>query len=171
MCDNDATEGASKIFSSIARDQWEVRISTLIQISHMHATIKHYSLAVYSHHHAAFSHFLPCPWSSSQKPNSDYIHPRNYITSITIKGHFFPHWHFIKWVPYKRYNNAKSHFSHDCRMNQIPKTRHSIAILGGFILALATPAEFGKTSKQNAKTNQSLDLKPPIGKPGWIWNS
>lgn len=61
MCDDDTSEGLSKILIRITRDERELGISTMIKIAHMHPTIKHDSLAFNSHHHAALPHLLPCP--------------------------------------------------------------------------------------------------------------
>lgn len=61
VCNNNACEWTIEITRLW---NWrEVRISPVVKVSHMHATIKHYSLPVYAHDHAALSHFLSCAYN------------------------------------------------------------------------------------------------------------
>ena len=57
MCDDDT--GKNSIVIARCRDAREIRISTMIEIAHMHAAIKHNSLSIDCDDHTTLPNFLP----------------------------------------------------------------------------------------------------------------
>ena len=56
MSDDDAREGRVEI--STGGDAGEIRVTTMIQVAHVHSAIEHDSLGVDGYHHAALANFL-----------------------------------------------------------------------------------------------------------------
>lgn len=58
MGDDDAGERVVEV--ARFRDEREIRIAEVVLMAHVHAAVEHNPLPIDRHHHAAFSHLLPC---------------------------------------------------------------------------------------------------------------
>ena len=57
MSDDDAREGSVKI--ARVGDETEVRVTTAVQVAHVHSAVEHDALPIDAHHHAALPYLLP----------------------------------------------------------------------------------------------------------------
>ena len=72
--DDDTIDGMGEIAS--LGDEGEIRIATLILITHVHPTIKHDVLSSHCHNHAALPHILPRPCPTNHTPTNSESSPK-----------------------------------------------------------------------------------------------